>query len=196
MKMRFGYSSDFSQLSTWAINRVTGGHAHCFVIFHNGRREFYFESIFLKKYDWKIDGYKNGVRGPIDFCHVVDWVKEKPEKRKLMLQPYPGFLPFSEDEVLTAFNLLSKSVHTIHYAPLQIVSNWIAARTGLEIRYWRTGAKRWTCSETNFRTLPNWAWKYYGLPDVTADSMAPGGDRLPSIEHGTASLLKDHPAID
>jgi len=192
MKMRWGYTSNRRELATWAIYRVTKGPAHVFAIFYNGSdNPLYFESIVKKD---KATG-KNGVRGPIALTNVQEWQEEEPLTREFHVQPEKGFLPFTEEEVDRAYWKLAAKVHTIKYASLQIVQNWLAARIGLDIRLWRKSPRKWTCAETCFNCIPDKYWKFYGLPYATADDMAPGGTVLPSIEDGTAKLLRIHDPI-
>jgi hypothetical protein len=183
MKMRIGFTADDRSFVSRAIQHVTGGrYSHCLVIFDQQDGEpIYFESIFKRD---PATG-KNGVRGPIPLYHVTDWVAEKPGRRFYTLGP----LPMTEQEVEGAYFRLAAAVHTIRYAPFQIIRNWIRSRIGLNLYFGLGSPYEWTCSETALRVIPRRFAEYFDLGDHHFDYYAPSGHRLPSVYDGVTRMI-------
>lgn len=190
MKMRFGYTSDTTEIGTKIICRVTGGpYSHVFVDFlDNDGQEVYFESL------WKKDPTtgKDGLRGPMPLSNVVDWQAEDVAHRRLEMQPADGWLPLSQTEAQAAYDTMLSMVGRIRYAPGQLVQNWFGRRTGLFVRFGGGSRNAWTCSETCIYCLPSRFWNCYEIPFFTADDQAPSGTGLPSIYEGTRKLIAIH----
>jgi hypothetical protein len=184
--MKFGFTADDGATVSQWIQKVTGGRfSHCLLIFSVGdSAPLYFESI--AKED-PCTG-KTGVRGPYPITRIREWVAESPERRRFVQLPDPGWLPLTDGEVWDAFIAAAAAVRTIGYAPLQIAQNWLAARTGIVLGDWRGSPGKWTCSEFCMRMMPARTWGAFGLPDVTADWIAPSGGRLPSVETAVGRL--------
>ena len=190
MLMRWGYTADTSQLATKLICRVTGGeYAHVFAVFYGEDcgRPIYFESI--SKRDPVTN--KTGVRGPLLLDNVRDWRDRKPSTRRFWIQPEYGYLPFDDAECDAAYKTLAGAVHTITYAPTQIVRNWLRQRISLNF-FWGIGSERsWTCSETCARITPPRLQHYFDLGRYNFDDITPSGPRLMSVERATAAMIAD-----
>lgn len=188
MKMRFGYTTDPDVLGSKLICRVTGGAwSHVFPVFYpsDGRESFYFESIF-KRDELTC---KTGVRGPRPLSKIRKWVQEKPGRR-FALQPEKGFLMLTDDEAAAAETMLKWAVGVVTYPTGQIGQNWLQQRTGIDLSRGRGSATAWDCSETCLRILPARVWPFYGIPNVRADNITPSGNKLASIEAGTATWIQ------
>jgi hypothetical protein len=193
MKIAFGYTADTSEFSTRLIQRVTGGpYSHCVVIFQRKPgEEIYFESL------WRRDTEtgKSGVRGPRPVEHIMDWAAADTKHRVFHRQPRNDWLPISHTEASKAYDCLSEAVGVISYAGLQLVRNWLTARTWLTVQWKRGSTRAWTCSECCLQVVPVRYWDHYDLMHTNADDMAPSGDKLPSLTTGTASLLMEHGVV-
>ena len=185
LKIRYGFTADTLSLPTWAINRATGGkYSHCFIIFYNGTRPFYFESIATKD---KKTG-KTGVRGPYELRKVEDWALKS--HRRLLVYPNDGYLPLTTEECDKAYTMLCEAVHEIHYAHLQIVSNWFQQRLKTSLRFGAGSRKRWTCSETATRVIPPRLWHHFQLQDYNADAVVPSGSKGVSVLDAAQAMME------
>jgi len=197
MQMRFGYTADTSEIATRCICRVTGGmYSHVFPVFYGGGQPIYFESIFkrcesIDEKDNRI--MKSGVRGPLALSGVREWRDEEPRTRRFRLQPEYGYLPFTEEECDMSFKILAAAVHSVTYAPTQILRVWLKQRLHMNL-YSGNGSKEdddWTCSETCARATPPSLQHYFDLGTFTFDMITPSGDRLMSVERATNEMIAD-----
>ena len=175
MKAGLFFTAVHGNLASWIIRRVTGGpysHVGIYFVDHRAPHDVYFESHWGQ---WDRNG-KSGVRGPLPLVNLQAWESGSP-KHILKIQPP---LPVSEDEALEMFVALDDATRSIHYAKLQLFHNWIRCRLGLSW-YWGHGSsRRWTCSETAVRVLPEWLrgrlrFSHQGIGDIIYDDIMPGG---------------------
>jgi hypothetical protein len=180
-----------------AIRRVTQGPSHVlievFEIDTAGRHHrYYFESI------WKTDPatHKNGVRGPIPLEKLVEWVTAGSPACSLVEIPETGYLPLTQKEAAAAVQLLRDATHTIHYAPQQLLRNFIS-KTGLRIGLGAGSEKRWTCCETPLRcrVLPPRLWDLVGAGDVLWDELWPGGTSRYSLMEAAQRIVRTYGTI-
>jgi len=100
----------------------------------------YFESLWKK--DRRQGGTgKTGVRGPVPWFDLIDYI-EGNKRRRLVCQD----LPYGEDLVRLAYVAAKAMVGNVRYAPVQLFSN-LKAAVGLGTPIWAKSPKAKTCSE-------------------------------------------------
>jgi len=152
----------------------------------DGKIRFYYESI------WKKDSVtgKNGVRGPIPFANLREWVRAG-KKRRLEIQDLPGL---TAEDAFTAWQKAHRAVGHVRYAPCQIWWNFrtLYFSTAIPIRF--RSPFTWTCVELPLRIFPDewimglrWPKRVrkgillLSIRDWMCDEAAPSGTRLPGI---------------
>jgi len=190
-KVKLAYTHDSKSLTNEAIRRVTGGPAHVVIAFIHHDETLYFESI------WKKDPVtkKDGVRGPLPIMRIQNWLVEKPG-RTIEWQPVDGYLPFSFEETEKMFADLCAAVHTVKYAKLQIVQNWISGRANIRISRGEGTRNKWTCCEAPVRVFPLRFLDCLRIRSISADDFFPGGDSIYSLRAGVDRIIKRFGVIE
>ncbi len=179
VRMFIGYTNDANSVSNWSIRVGTGGsYAHALVMFHyeDGSREYY-ESISKSRKIVSRSGsvyIKNGLGGPFPAGKIIDWAAQKPSKRSCYFQEVLGL---TQEEIGACEAFLVRHVPFISYAKGQILQNaryLVTGRLG-KVKY--ISPKKWTCSETAFRCLPDRVRIFCGVDNFCCDWITPSGQR-------------------
>jgi hypothetical protein len=200
MKLQVFFTGNVLNLASLGIMSVTRGrYSHCGLLFtadkgeydtyvkvpcgkrgirpwNGGKYRFYFESW----HDKDPYTHKTGVRGPIDFSKITDWVAESRKTRRLDICDVPSM---SQLEILQTLQTCCTSVLKIKYAYYQLWRNWLLMRWGKGIPLSKRSPRKWTCSEFVVRALPEkMQVQHMMLGTYLYDEYAPSGIRGPSVK--------------
>jgi len=198
MKIQLFYTADLWSPITWFILSASGGkYSHTGLLFTatneewielckryemfrasgiractDGSYRFYFESKSSKD---KRTG-KTGVRGPYPFKKLAAW-QHRRSYRRLEIQN----LPLEGEGIWKVIERLVWAVAHIKYAYRQIWQNWMQLRWGRGTPLRKRERDRWTCSETDVRTLregfPNFVLDVLQLGDINYEEYPPSSSK-------------------
>lgn len=182
--MFFVYTSG-NKPRSYAVRFITGGkYDHVLIAFEKPGEHFYYESI------WKKDPVtgKTGVRGPVPWKELEDWLAESPQHRM-----YEQALPYDGNKCRQAVKFLEAHVGRIRYAYWQLWQNVKSFLFGMGIRPGAASRDKWTCSETVAQVWaeidPGAALKYL-LGYLSFDQIAPSGPRF-GLKEAVEKYLAD-----
>ncbi len=173
MRMAFVHSYGdawYSRAIRWCTK---GKYNHSLVLFESDFGDLtYWESY------WKKDPLtgKTGVRGPVPWREMTEWIARKPKKRGAVIQ----WLPYQPSECVRALCYLQVCRMKIKYPLCQIISNLRTMVFGAGMRRRSVTPNEWTCSEC----VAN-VWALLGPKEVLSklkigyilfDMVAPSGE--------------------
>jgi hypothetical protein len=181
--LKWGYTSDRKSVVSKAINWACGGaFAHSIIVYEwrtkSGRvvKTEYYESkatglTFTPRDVVTPITIIDGLRGPLPISKLYDWHSEDPSNHRIFIHEIHGLTP---TEVQVSVDFLDAHVGRVRYDRLQILKNANYLLTGLcGLRQTRNAAK-WTCSETQIKTVPARVARWMGCgPEFTAEESVP-----------------------
>jgi len=176
--MSIGLIRDTSVWHNRLIMRVTKGeYAHAFVVYHNQHDSS--QDIFVESQ--KRSSSLNASRG-LSFPIPLSALRLYIAAHKHSIQSVLIQIPASPIAVADSYSYYLSKINAVRYAPLQLLSNYISARTKLLFSTSLTAKNRWTCSEAAIRLMPpSVQHSYFKVGVFRYDEYVPSGTVPASI---------------